>query len=231
MEDLNIFKDNTIPSNSRVVNIESIKSKKNIEIKAETGYFIEKLYTDNFWDTKEYGKLIKNVERHIRTSREYKDYIGYLKNEIGLNTCAILGEIDHSRAEIEMHHYPFTLYDIVNIVAASRIVRGEGVTSLTLAHEVMNLHYENLVGIVPLSRTVHELAHSGEIFINLKQVFGDVNEFVKRYSDGLTDGYIDDFNKLVALTNQDTKYSETDILKKGRKEWNFGVDPLDISDL
>ena len=125
---------------------------------------------------------------------------------------------------------PF-LYDIINIVAASKIVRGEGVTSLTLAHEVMNLHYENLIGIVPLSRTVHELAHSGEIFINLKQVFGDVNEFVKRYSDGLTDGYIDDFNKLVALTNQDTKYSETDILKKGRKEWNFGEDPLDISDL
>ena len=47
----------------------------------------------------------------------------------------------------------------------------------------MALHFKNKVGIVPLSVTMHDLVHSGSIFLNLKQVFGRVIDFLEEYRD------------------------------------------------
>lgn len=209
-------------SDNKILNINSIRSKKNIEIKADDEFFTAKFYTDNMYDGKEFNNLIKCIEKLIRQSDEYKNYIGYLKNEIGLNNCAVLGNIDDSKVSIEMHHYPFTLFDIVNIVTAYRILNGDLVTSFIIADEVLKLHYDNLIGLVPLCETIHDLVHAGKIFINLKQVFGDVNNFVEKYYGGLTDDYIVSFNKIVDMSNRNITYSDEDMLKKNiLKNWNL----------
>ena len=65
-------------------------------------------------------KFIKNVERVVRGSLEYKKYIGFLRNNLNLTKCRFLENVDTAnlkKTHIEMHHYPFTLYDIVEIVS------------------------------------------------------------------------------------------------------------------
>ena len=50
-----------------------------------------------------------------------------------------------------------------------------------VAKEVMELHYKLLVGLIPLSQTVHELAHNSRIFIPSDKVLGRYDLFVSLY--------------------------------------------------
>src|SRR5699024_5617980 len=123
-------------------------------------------------------KYNKYLEKIIRTSYEYRQFIKLMKTEMDLTQCKFipLADVKESKAKIklEMHHYPFTLYDIVAGVREKmkkdHLVK-ESFNSFKIADEVMRLHFEGKVGIVPLSYTAHELAHSGELFIPLNKQF------------------------------------------------------------
>lgn len=132
-------------------------------------------------------KFNTQVEKIIRKSAEYRRYIGILKQEMNLTNCKFLKIVDISEsrnASIEMHHYPLTLFDIVQCYR-DKIKDDEGELesyhTFRIANDVMKMHYEGKVGLVPLSNTAHELAHNGDIFIplNNKYVFGDYNSLIE----------------------------------------------------
>ena len=50
-----------------------------------------------------------------------------------------------------------------------------------VAKEVMELHYKLIIGLIPLSETVHELVHNGFLFIPTTNVYGAYKDFVERY--------------------------------------------------
>ena len=84
---------------------------------------------------------------------------------------------------MELHHYPFTLFDIVQgvlrheygILSDREPVYKRPVNLFKVAEKVMKLHYQGVIGLIPLSLTAHELAHNGDIFIPLtdEYVFGN----------------------------------------------------------
>jgi hypothetical protein len=190
-------------------------------IEVKDSLLIAKLNIDSLWDTGEVEKVVKSTERAIRTSDEYSSYIGYLKEEVGMKRCAIMGGVSDELAEVEFHHYPFSLYDVCSIILSDNVLNGTGTTSIKLAKEVLELHYENLIGVVPLCKTAHELAHAGEIFISLEQVFGDVNEFVERFKTNIPEDMLFQFNKLCRASDKDIPYSKTDVLRKKIKSANI----------
>jgi hypothetical protein len=131
---------------------------------------------------KEWKKLVFASEKLVRKSIECKNYIQYLKDELDLDSCHFLSNISIDQGvDIELHHYPFSLYDITEIVLRKRIAKGEVITSFAIANEVVALHYKGLIGLVPLSKTAHQLAHSGDLFIPLGAVFGGLKEFLESY--------------------------------------------------
>lgn len=207
-------------SSDSIENIEFIESEDNLTLTSKNNYFDCSMYLINSWDATYYVKFIKSTEALIRRSADYSSYISYLKSECKLNRCAILGDINDEMAEIEFHHYPFTLYDICNIVTLKRLVKKQKVSTFLVAQEVIELHYNNLIGVVPLSITVHKLVHKGLIFINLKQVFGNVFSFIQNYMDYMSKEIIDDYNKLVLLSKNNTVYSEDDILALSKTLWS-----------
>ena len=95
-----------IPNSNKIVNINSTKKNNNTIVKADNGFFTIKYYKEkiDFYDPQIYINYIKNIEKEIRTSEEYKTYVGYIKNEIGLDYCAIFGNVTAEKADIEMHH-------------------------------------------------------------------------------------------------------------------------------
>lgn len=144
-------------------------------------------YLDILEDDKERDKYIKYIEKIVRHSFEYRMYISTLKNEFNLTGCAFFKNLnlDDCKISLEFHHYPFTLYDIVNIILENRIIDHNDDPSVqekfdkifnpfSIAKETMMLHYKNKVGLVPLALTPHELYHSGNLFIPLTKnyVFG-----------------------------------------------------------
>lgn len=136
-------------------------------------------------------RLIKNIEAIVRKSIEYKQYIRFLKEEIDMTECTFFEKVNNknpnSGISIEIHHEPIDLFTIVQTVVDKWIDLDMDVNPLLIAEEVMQLHYKNQVGLVPLSITVHQLVHDGKIFIPLQNVYGNYLDFIEEYGAYISD--------------------------------------------
>ena len=154
-------------------------------------------------------KFIKRVEQMIRSSLEYRDYIAYLKENVDMTKCAFFNSVENrsdSKVRIEIHHEPLTLFDIVSVVLTKHMEEGIPINDLYIADEVMNLHYQNMVGLVPLSKSLHQIIHnSDEIIIPLNLVFGDYTGFLREYSDYLDEHILDKIERKINETKHFTQ--------------------------
>lgn len=158
-----------------------------LTIKSDKNICCESFYFSEIFDDVATKKFIKNTERLIRKSPEYNEYIHLLRTNVPtLNYDSVMSNIGTCDADLEFHHYPLTLYDIVEVVLNYHMLYKDKVTSFSIAKEVMDCHYKNIIGLVSLSNTMHQLSHLGSIFINKNQIFGDYSTFLQKYKDGMT---------------------------------------------
>lgn len=163
------------------LNILETKLSNNIHIKEVPEFDMEPYVLE---DEKDYKKFIDDVERTCRRSFEYRNFIRYIRDNMNMDRCSFLNEVSNEDTfdiKIEIHHYPFTLRDICEIVFKKREYYNESLTVNMVAKEVMSLHYKLVIGLIPLSETVHELAHNGRLFIPIDKVLGRYNLFVDCY--------------------------------------------------
>ena len=140
--------------------------------------------TYTFRTPKERVKFIKQVEATCRKSMEYKEYMRFLKRNTDLRRCTILKGLNTEGGKkytIEIHHEPFTLFDIVETVLNKREMEGQKIDPLDIADEVMALHYDGKAGLIHLSTTMHQLVHDDKIFIPLQYIYQSYNEFYTEY--------------------------------------------------
>lgn len=145
--------------------------------------------------------FVNEIKAICRKSLEYEDYTSYLRTNVGMDSCAFFKGISkqtNRKIKIEIHHTPLTLADIIRIVVKKAIATGEELNSLLLAEEVMELHYANRVGLIPLSKTLHELAdNTDKLKIPIYMIYGNFKEFIKAYED-----YIDEEDDIKAKIAQ-----------------------------
>lgn len=171
------------------------------------------------------NKFIKRIERLVRGSNEYRDYISFLKEECDLSRCAFLSNVntkENKHFKIEFHHEPFTLYDICEIVVSKFINSGERVNSLLIADEVMDLHYENLVGLIPLNVTFHKLYHdSDKLVIPLNCVYGNYVEMLNKYEDLIDSDLYDRLLEKLKIKIDQTKNITNDSFDAFTKQFTY----------
>ena len=153
--------------------------------------------TEGFYETlkladneKQKEKFIKSVERIIRTSQEYSQYIRYLKTTAMLTQCSVLNKLPEEVSKaltIEMHHCPLTLYDLVDIILTRQLSIGGDFTRISIANDVMVAHYMNQVGLVPMTKTMHQMIHENVNVVNHRDIFGNFDAFAETYSVFLTE--------------------------------------------
>ncbi len=163
---------------------------------------------------KDKTRLVKQIERVVRTSQEYRDYIKFLKDNIDMTKCTYFNKLSNKggkRISIHIHHEPFTLYDITMIVLNKHLSKNEPINMLDVAEEVMYLHYRDMVGLLPLSVTVHELVHIGKVLIPLQVVYGNYIKFLEQYEEWITD---DLKNILQAKLIMSREFIDNSILEK-----------------
>lgn len=133
-----------------------------------------KLYfnTDNFMDDRAYLNFIKNCERSIRHSMEYREWVSYLKESVGISECQISNET-YDDCSIDIHHHPFTLFQLVEIAISDFLSKGETFSTFDISKEIMLWHFRDIVGYIPLVRTLHEKYHNGKLQIPTSMVNGD----------------------------------------------------------
>lgn len=139
-----------------------------------------------FRTPKDKSKFIMKCERFCRHSMEYKEYMKFLKTHMDMNRCTVLKGLDTShgkRYTIEMHHEPFSMHAIVEAVVNKREAEGLPMSIFAIADEVMELHYDGKVGLIPLTKTMHELVGNDKIFIPLQYIYQDYVAFSREYED------------------------------------------------
>lgn len=179
---------------SNKISKQSVKIKRPIRnIKMEIEEMPEKpIYS--FRNDKDKVRFIKHVEAIVRRTDEYREYIQFIKKYMDMDRCIILKGISKSgnkRYSIELHHEPFTLFDIVAVVLEKYETLGMTIDPFDIADEVMLLHFDEKVGLVPLSKTMHQLVHDDKIFIPLQYIYHSYDKFYNEYQE-----YIEKLEKL-----------------------------------
>lgn len=141
----------------------------------------------NFSNQKDKTKWINTCEKIIRSSNEYKELILMFKTSRGMNHCTFFKNLSweaypRAKIRIEVHHEPFTLYALIAVVLNDWLMRDQTPDMFQIAEEVMELHYRGLVGLIPLSKTVHQAVHAGKAIIPLQVIDERWNKFVDEYS-------------------------------------------------
>ena len=160
-----------------------IRSKKTVNVSIdEKPQRVVHLITNN----RSRDKFIKQIEKLIRGSDEYKEYIKFLKTKMHMDRCYVNPTImsaNGKKYSIELHHEPFTLYDLVDIEIMRREKEEVPLDKFSIAEAVMALHYDGLVGLIPLSKTQHELVHSSRVFIPLQHIYQDFYKYYEIFAD------------------------------------------------
>ena len=142
------------------------------------------LYDFDLNDEKSFKKYMQTIEKCVRQSFEYRALINFLREYMDMNQCAFYQNVnntDTTKVHIEIHHEPLSLYDICLIVYNKRVAFNEPLDEEYVAKEVMYLHYNLMVGLIPLAETVHQLVHAQYLFVPTTAVLGKYREFVDRY--------------------------------------------------
>ena len=151
---------------------------------------------------------------------EYRDYVQYLKENVDMDACAFFKNVtsntkennENKKVKIEIHHEPFTLEDYVSVVLDKYIEEGQEIDALDIAEEVMELHYNNEVGLIPLSKTIHQIVHNtGKVPIPLYMCYGNYTQFLQDYH--VDDDLIDKLKRKMDQTKQLTAESFNALMK------------------
>lgn len=152
---------------------------------------------------KEFEGFIKDVKRDVRNSFEYHQYMKYVKENFDMNKCSFFKNVsglNSRRIKIEIHHDPFTIEDIIRTVVKKRLCYGELMEPEQVSKEVMYLHYNMMVGLIPLSTTVHELVGNNYLFVPTTHVMGNYKAFVDAYGDFIEPETIAILNRIEEAT-------------------------------
>lgn len=154
----------------------------------------------NYTDYQDFKKLIKSSEALIRSSTEYKMWISNLRNGCNINKCSFFCNLNTDNdCELEFHHTPLTLYDIVDIVLSHLLANNIPVTTTILADLVLDEHLRGNIGMMPVTVTAHKLIHANMLMENYKMIHGNWLSFMKKYKDGVAEIHI---SKAIEVMNR-----------------------------
>ena len=170
----------------------------------------------DLFNPKQFKKYINDIESLVRSSREYREYVQYLRIYMGMNYSMYLPgitNIENTKIKIELHHTPFTLFDIVMTVFNKRSRLQEELDVELVAKEVCFIHYYLLIGLVPLSKTEHILVHNQELFVRLDKVLGNYEKFIDMYMKDIPEDAMDRYKFMKEQTLMYDHNKNTHILE------------------
>jgi hypothetical protein len=199
-------------------NINVYSDEENKVLSSDVSPYVLGLRRDNIEQEKEFNKFIRSCESLIRQSPEYKLWVEYIRATYNCHVCSLTGEQNHE-TRIDIHHHPFSLYSITKGVINKCIVNEDSFCSFDISTKVIELHYENRVGYIPIVRSLHEKFHNGFLQIPIEFIKGDWNFLHDNYLDYLSD---DDTDVIKARMNINTKNCEwyNNVWKKNYYEPN-----------
>jgi hypothetical protein len=176
-----------------------------LELYSSTHPFNLSLRIKTFESETDYIKFIKNVEKLVRGSIEYKLYKGYIIDVLRNSSCFITNE-SMDECSIEVHHHIPSLFMLVKSVINKEIAEDKTFSTFDIALETMKLHFLNKVGYVILVTSMHEKLHNGFLNVPLSLVKGDYKYFIDNYSKYLDEEDLNQITERLAINESNCSW-------------------------
>jgi len=154
----------------------------------------------------EYNKFIKNCEKLIRGCLEYKLWRNYITDVLQIQSCAITEE-NMSETNIDVHHHPASLFTIVKSLVNEKLENEKPFCSFDICVKVIELHFKNIVGFVPLLSDLHAKYHNGFLNIPKSLIKGNYNSYLEEYSKYLDEDDLDNIKEKLSITDHNCNWS------------------------
>jgi hypothetical protein len=178
------------------------------EVEQNTKTRIERIKSmdEALYDDKARTKFIKTIVAMVRKCPEYGRYRTFLLENLDMDRCSVLSELtpeEVSAAGLEIHHAPLGLYDICELVLGQMQVDEERITTFSVANRVMAYHWMGKVGLVPLTQTIHEAVHAGQVHVDPRTIFGNWQALLDEHRGGLTEHLVEKMRAIAASWGSD----------------------------
>ena len=170
-----------------------------LEIYSENYPFRLALRIQNFENSADLNKFVKNCEKLLRGSNEYSLWRSYIIDVLGVNTCAITNEL-MSECTVEVHHHIPSLFSLLKAIILKKIEHTEEFSTFDICLEGIKLHFQNKIGFVPLVKSIHEKFHNGFLTVPIGLVLGDYNYILAEYGAFMDDEDMDTIQQRLSIT-------------------------------
>lgn len=174
-------------------------SAEGLELYSDQYPFRLPLRVRNFESETDYIKFIRNCEKSIRGSIEYKQWRNYIIEVLGVQTCMVTNE-RMDQCTIEVHHHVPSLFVLVKSITNKWIDEEREFSTFDVALEGIKHHFENKVGYVTLIKSIHEKFHNGFLGIPNTVIKGNYQNFLSEYSSNMDDEDLDVINQRLSVT-------------------------------
>lgn len=157
-----------------------------LELYSEHYPFNLALRISGFESEKEYSNFIKSCMKLVRTSNEYTLWKKYIVDVLQIQNCAITLE-SKEECGIHIHHHMPSLFLVTKAIINKKLKEETQFSSFDIALDVIELHFTNRIGFVPLIESMHDKFHNGFLKIPMEHVNGDYKYFIDNYFQYLED--------------------------------------------
>jgi len=160
----------------------TVKSDENTMTLSSDNYSLDlSMKTSDFASEKQQDKFIKTCKRLVRGSTEYRYWVEYLKDTLSHTSCELTGE-SSEQTSIDIHHHPICLYAMIKGVVYKYLANHKEFTSFDICEKVLELHYSNKVGYLPLLSNLHEKHHNGFLDLPIELIHGNYQALIEEYT-------------------------------------------------
>jgi hypothetical protein len=142
--------------------------------------------------------LIKYITETTRKTPELRSFMSFVKTYLDVSKCTFFDNYSMKNGYIiELHHCPFTLFDICEAVAKKRIEEKGYIELFSVVEEVLQLHFRFFVGLTPLNPTAHDLVHAEELRIPPSSIIGEWDKLYALYFPYLSQSAIKKYDEIM----------------------------------
>ena len=164
------------------------------------------LRISNFENEAEYTKFIRNCERHIRSSIEYKQWRNYIIDVLGVQTCMVTNE-RMDQCTIEVHHHVPSLFVLVKSITNKLMDEEKEFSTFDVSLEAIKYHFQNKVGYVTLIKSIHEKFHNGFLGVPANVIKGNYKAFMEEFSAHMDDEDLDVITQRLSVNENNCGWS------------------------
>ena len=178
-----------------------------LELYSEQYPFSLPLRIKNFENEADYNKFIKNCEKLIRGSVEYKQWRNYITDVLQVNSCFVTNE-RMDECTLEIHHHIPSLFTLLKALVNKNMDKDEAFSTFDVCMEAIEIHFANKVGYIAVISSIHEKIHNNCLDVPKNMVQGNYMWFIENFSKYLDDDDLDLINKRLSISDSNFTWAK-----------------------